>query len=136
MALLLLLAPVTGGQILDDLVDDGGDDFINYRAKRLFTDTSSDCLRCMSAYDTVSCQRCWSSKTNIIPFHGKRSTPVLVLATRDGQPLVRLQRSSGCGCCYMSRLSNYQCCHLCSLTAKRSSKRSAALVAAGSMNPV
>nr|KAG5708591.1 hypothetical protein BaRGS_033012 [Batillaria attramentaria] len=93
--------------------------YTNYRAKRLFTDTSSDCQNCLSTYDYDSCQRCWNAKPSFIPFHAKRSS----------SSMVRIQRGSGCGCCYQSRFTNRHCCQACSLSYKRTAKRSQDAVA-------
>lgn len=117
---LLLTSSVAAGQALDAIFpQDIGYGYNNYRAKRLFSDTSSsDCHDCLNTYDYDSCQRCWNTKPSFIPFHAKRSS------SSAYEPLVRYQRGSGCGCCYMSRFTNRHCCYMCNLASKRTGKRS------------
>ena len=145
LSLLIACQPSTGSaQMLDSIIpsDYFGYGFSDFRSKREFADHSSHCSLCISSYDPDSCQRCWNSKFPVVPVHAKRSDSssssdydqegglqdAEKRASYGYEPLVRYQRGSGCGCCYMSRFSNQHCCRVCSLASKRTGKRSGDLL--------
>ena len=141
LSLLIASQPSTSAQMLDSIIpaDYLGYGFSDFRAKRDFAYRGSPCNLCISSYDPDSCLRCWNSKFPVVPVHAKRTDASYADLSEGGQkaekrgsygyePLMRYQRGSGCGCCYMSRFSNQHCCRVCSLASKRTGKRSGDLV--------
>ncbi|KAK7116152.1 uncharacterized protein [Littorina saxatilis] len=144
VTLLAMLTTCTGPQpssaeaLLDSIFPSdylGYGNSYNFRAKRVFSDTSSQCSLCILTYDPDSCLRCWASKSAIIPVHAmKRSDDaedLLLGGDSEGEEEVASVAKRaygygtvGCTCCAHSKNTNQYCCNLCRASTKRSGQRS------------
>ena len=83
------------------------------------------CELCMAKIDIPACWKCWKSQSlNVISikYDAKPvNTPSSADKRRSG--FERSERNDGCGCCFLTRLSNTECCRVCYLLSKHRTKR-------------